>query len=325
MKKLFSACFFFLIISQIHAATKVGKFGLYIKNLYLDEAKCVFHADLYWWLKFDHNGDTSDIGDLCKLEFVNSERFENTIYEKNVDDKQVYLNGYYSGDFRYYPSYKFYPFDKQTLKFQVENITLNTDSLLLVPDIKAFDLHGNKNLSIDPNIILPGYTLLQPGYHTSKKIYNTNFGDENYGTNLAYSRLEYWIQIKRHSKGFIVKILIPNILILIMAYLVFFVPAKELEVAVGLTVTSLLASIALQLSISNGLPNVGYLITSDKIFYLFYLLITAAMVQTVWSNNLQKNNNIALAARLDTIGRFLYPVVFLAGILLICFEYKFYE
>jgi hypothetical protein len=56
----------------------------------------------------------------------------------------------------------------------------------------------------------------------------------------------------------------------VLAYLVFFVPARELEVAVGLTVTSVLACIAFQLTVAGDLPHIGYVVTSDRIFHLCY-------------------------------------------------------
>jgi hypothetical protein len=54
--------------------------------------------------------------------------------------------------------------------------------------------------------------------------------------------------------------------------MVFFLPGAELEVAVGLTVTSLLTCVAIQLTVVPGLPSIGYVATSDLIFYLAYLL-----------------------------------------------------
>jgi hypothetical protein len=92
---------------------------------------------------------------------------------------------------------------------------------------------------------------------------------------------------------------------------VFFIPAQSLELACSLTVTSLLAAIAFQWTISDDLPNIGYLTTVDRIFYLAYLLIMLAMLQTVWTYNLVKNDNEKLAIKLEIIGRWVYPILFI--------------
>jgi hypothetical protein len=47
------------------------------------------------------------------------------------------------------------------------------------------------------------------------------------------------------------------LIILALAYLVSFIPARELGVAVGLTVTSVLACIAFQLTVADDLPSIG--------------------------------------------------------------------
>ncbi|HKR07458.1 MAG TPA: hypothetical protein VJY62_22680, partial [Bacteroidia bacterium] len=109
-----------------------------------------------------------------------------------------------------------------------------------------------------------------------------------------------------------------NFLLLITSYLVFFIPARQLEVAVGLTVTSLLASIALQLTFQNALPEVGYLTKADKMSYLFYSLITFALVQTVVTFHLENKYKIELANRLEIMGRIFYPVILVFGLIAIC-------
>jgi hypothetical protein len=90
--------------------------------------------------------------------------------------------------------------------------------------------------------------------------YRTNFGDPT----------TFTIEAARDYGAYLIKVLIPLLIILVLAYLVFFVPARELEVAVGLTVTSVLACIAFQLTVAGDLPHIGYVVTSDRIFHLCY-------------------------------------------------------
>jgi hypothetical protein len=61
-----------------------------------------------------------------------------------------------------------------------------------------------------------------------------------------------------------------------------------------------------------GLPDVGYVVTSDLLFYLAYSLSMLAMAQTVWTHNLE-NTNKRLAHALDVAGRFAYPAIFAIG------------
>jgi hypothetical protein len=89
-------------------------------------------------------------------------------------------------------------------------------------------------------------------------------------------------------------------------------------VAVGLTVTSLLASIAFQSSLSDSLPDIGYLTTADRIFHLSYFLIMTAMAQMVYQYNVDIQGDKRRVQLIDTIGRVLYPIVFFGGVYFIC-------
>ena len=119
---------------------------------------------------------------------------------------------------------------------------------------------------------------------------------------------------------YVVKMLIPLLIILLLTYLVFFVPAQELEVAAGLTVTSVLACIAFQFTLAANMPDVGYIITSDHIFHLSYLLIMLTMAKTVLTFNLEKSGKGELSKRIERWARVVYPGGFLLGMLLILLE-----
>ena len=81
------------------------------------------------------------------------------------------------------------------------------------------------------------------------------------------------------------------------------------------SVTSLLAAIAFQWTLSDDLPSVGYLTCVDKIFYLGYVLIMLAMVQTVWTYHLEKDGKIKLSNAMEIGGRWVFPLVFFTGVI----------
>ena len=147
--------------------------------------------------------------------------------------------------------------------------------------------------------------------------YTTNFGDPEIDDAPRFARLTFTIEVARSYWPYLFKILLPLLIIVTLAYLVFFVPARELEVAVGLTVTSVLAGIAFQLTVADDLPNVGYLVTSDLIFYLCYFLIMTAMIETVYTHNLEKKGRKDVADVIERAARYLYPAVLLFGLIVI--------
>jgi len=292
--------------------------GIYIKDMAFSDERSVFECDLYWWVKYKVPNDTALRKEIQKIEFTNAETIEKEIYETKVIDSIEYVTGHFRGKFRYNPDYISYPLDKQSLPLNIESVTLTNNRVTLLPDTVAYMNNDNHIVGFDPNILLPGFSIKEAHFSNSVKDYQTNFGDPAMKNSLTYSRLTYTILIERRYTPFILKILIPNVLLLIIAYMVFFIPAKQLEVAVGCTVTSLLAGIALQLAINFSLPDVGYLTKADKLFYLFYSLITFALVQTVLSFRLEQSGRANIANVTEKIGRIFYPIIAVGGILTIC-------
>jgi hypothetical protein len=173
------------------------------------------------------------------------------------------------------------------------------------------------------DVTLPEFSISGAERKVSSHRYETHFGDPTLmeagaSSNHSFisSRITLAIHVRRVFTPYLVKIMIPLVICLLLPYLVFFIDAVNLDVAAGLTVTSLLACVAIQLTVVPGLPDVGYVVTSDLLFYLAYLLSMLAMAQTVWTYSIAQSNPV-LAHWMDVVGRFVYPVIFAAGFALI--------
>lgn len=302
-------------------------YGLYIKNIMLEERAKEksnrFNVDAYWWMRYEIPQDTSLIKEIENIEFINSEILENEIDERTVfidsatGKKIAYITGHMKGDFIFYPNYRYYPMDKLVLPITIESKNLLSEEYQLIADTASYERSSEKIMGVSNEVEIPSFVLTDSRYRSNEKIYETNFGDLRFQSHLKYSRLNFEIILERKTTTFLFKILIPIILITLMAYLVFFIQGSKLEVAAALTVTSLLSCIALQLTLSNEIPVTGYLIASDKIFYLSYALITFAMIETVYTYNLGTTHKIKLAHKIEVVCRWIFPIVFIAVTLLV--------
>lgn len=300
------------------------KVGLYIKSLQLEPKINQFKADLYWWILYSSDTDSLIVKDIENIEFVNGEIDKSEIHERlTLKDtlkgtKYNYLTGRVIGRFKYFPEYSKYPFDQQVLPIIIENTNLTSQIIKLEPDFESYNQKNiNHSSGLAEGLQISSYDIEQASFMTEENIYSTNFGDKRFPKKLSYSRLTYQIIVSRNYLPYLIKILIPLTLIVVMAYLVFFVPAKELEVAVGLTVTSLLSCIALQLTMADDLPSIGYLVSSDQFFYLGYFVITLAMTQTVVTYNMEKSKKLKSAQKLEIAGRWIYPLIYIVGLVYI--------
>ena len=318
MKTVYSFVFVFLSTFAFAAdePTKLN-IGIYVKFLSISNKDACALLDFYYWYRFDLPKDTTGLSEYYKLEFVNGDIIFNEIQEEKIVGNQFYVSGRIKGNFHFITDYVNYPFDRQKLLIQIEHQTMDERKIILVPDVKSYLKSGQDKSfwGLTKGLRSEGFVATKSDFLKSTRVYETDFGDPTIKENHSnYSNLTYHIYVSRDYSPYVLKFLLPLIIILSLAYLVFYIPAQALEIACSLTVTSLLAGIAFQWTISNDLHNVGYLTCVDKIFYLSYLLIMLAMAQTIWAFYLDKNGNIKLSNRLEIAGRFMFPFLFFLGV-----------
>lgn len=312
------------------------KFGIYVKQLHIDLKTNNFTADFYWWIKYPTNFDTAIASkvEIENIEFANcldcESNLKTYLEEEKVikETKEYYLTGRTKGTFNFTANFKNYPFDTQNLEIFIENTLLPSSKIEFLPDDSSYvrsnapinmrglsdDLLDETNMSIKIN---------QSKLFSAPFVYQTDFGDPTFETHSSFSRFHFIISVSRHIFPYLTKIIIPLFIILMLAYLVFYIPAEKLDVAAALTVTSLLSAIAFQIACSDDVPNIGYIMDIDKIFYLCYFLIAFAMAQSITSfyldnsksTKLQKIANIS-----EVVSRIFFPIAFIIGCIAIRYE-----
>jgi hypothetical protein len=243
---------------------------------------------------------------------------------KNLGNSRFYYTGLHQGEFYFNPEFRMYPFDLQSLTIGIENSLIPINQLRFEPDSVSY-LKTSKNRNfwgLSDELINTknsSYNILKTEIFTSSNLYNTNFGDETLPAETYFGRISATVVLSRSIAPYISKILIPLVIILLLVYMVFFMPAKKIDIAAGLTVTSLLSAIAFQLSISGELPEIGYIIYVDKIFYTCYFLIAASMALSLYTYYLDASGvkeKRKLADRIDVICRIVFPLIFLLSLIL---------
>jgi hypothetical protein len=309
--------------------------GMYIKYMNIKSDDDTFYAEIYFWFRYDAKIVGTGLFDLEKdihiLEFVNGNIQEIIIDEGYLIGDEYYVNGRLKGSFNFISDYRDYPFDTLRLPVMIEHSYLTSDEIVFKADsisLNRTKTHTGSN-TYSEAIQLGDLRILGTEYDESLSIYNSDFGDVDASINSQYSRLTFSLLLERDYVSFIFKAFIPLVIVMALAYLAFYIPASALELAGGLTATSLLAAIAFQWTINSGLPNVSGLILVDKVFYLAYLLIMATMLQTVYTYNLENSDaevdvhvkRVRLSNRLEMLGRILYPTIFIGYLLYTVFTY----
>ena len=287
---------------QAHAAggpetVTVGAFIYDIQDV--DLANDSFTADLYIWFRWrSPKIDPSD-----SVEPMNSDAFQNTTTSQTggVAGKQLYPEPLtmpdgskyqafrYSGVFARKMNLEKYPFDVQNLVIVFEDQNQDTRDLVYVPD--------NPPISISPSVTIPGYELEAPKLLVVDHQYPTNFGDTSAPPNLKYSRIIMELPLKRDPLPYMVKIILPILIIILITSLIYMLPARLEDARTGIGVTAMLTIVALQWTTDSDLPSVDYLTLLDLIYIISLVYILVAMGYTVLAS---RRNRHEVAEALST-------------------------
>lgn len=288
----------------------VGTHIIAMRNI--DTRAQSFYADLYLWLRYATADEERSKLITDNLEPMNG-KFES---KDEVDRKQVngetYVCFRITGTFFFQQNLRRYPFDSQTLDIALENSRLQTDELVFVDDTASYERshEPQKFWGVNRQLSIPEYHLGSVTRRTIEATYPTDFGDPARPTSgSAYSRFVIEVTFVREYLSYAFKILVPLLIILAMAYLVFFLPPDQLDTAAAVSVTALLSCMAYNVAISQNMPDIGYLVLSDKFFIATYGLLFLTLAETFATFVLANKGDLEAATLLEKRSRWMFPVL----------------
>jgi branched-chain amino acid transport system substrate-binding protein len=296
----------------------------------IDPRNGTFRADFYLW--FRHKGPL----DYSKIEFLNAAediRLSDAIMKMDIDDisYSVYR---IKGDFHQIFTFRDYPFDSQTLSIRFRHKRLNSNGLLFVADHIGMQRYGGKHQMESLN----EYSTLDPSgeWHlqhvlvfsdltiTDSTLGNPRMFHATADTDINYSRFNVVTEVERNAKNYVLNNLIPLFIIILLGYAMLFITphGPPFVARMNLGVTALLTAILLSMRASAQLPNIGYLVAIDYIYFATYALILSGIIISVAILILNRRNKEILAKRLEAFGRVFQPLFFLTAIVIFVYMYS---
>ena len=254
--------------------------GLYINDIQnIDLATNSYAVDFYLWLRWRN----PKIDPSTSIEVMNSNALQNTttssqggvvgkpLYPtpQDLPDGSRYMAMRYQGVFTRKMNLEKYPFDVQTLTLVFEDQAGDVGKIEYVPD--------DQPVLINDAVTIPGYRIEKPTLTFKQHRYPTNFGDTSSPPNSRYSRVIATIPVTREVLPYLVKIMLPIVIVILVTSMIYALPARLEEVRAGIGVTALLTIVALQWTTDSTLPSVEYLTMLDLIYILSMVYILAAM------------------------------------------------
>lgn len=258
--------------------------GAFIHDIQLIDLEAdSFTIDFYLWFRWrSPKADPAD-----SIEPMNSNGMENTttsqtggvagkpLYDEPLimPDGSKYMAFRYQGVFSKKMNLEKYPFDVQNLAVIFEDQNQDVRQLEFVPDATP--------VAISPAVTMPGYEIGTPSLVVTNHHYPTNFGDLTAPPNVEYSRIIITVPVSRDPLPYLVKIILPILIVILITSLIYMIPARMEDARTGIGVTAMLTIVALQWTTDSSLPSVEYLTMLDLIYIVSLVYVLAAMGYTV--------------------------------------------
>ncbi|MEH6589637.1 MAG: hypothetical protein V7746_05225 [Halioglobus sp.] len=119
-------------------------------------------------------------------------------------------------------------------------------------------------------------------------------------------------EAKRISRHYLIKFIIPLLLIVAMSWVVFWIDPLESASQLSVSVTSVLTLIAYHISLTGKLPDISYLTRMDLFLFGSTLLVFSSLIEVVITSRLAKSGRLVFARRIDIFSRLAFPAAYAA-------------
>jgi Neurotransmitter-gated ion-channel ligand binding domain len=290
------------------------KVGLFLNNLIdVDEVTEMFHISGYLFMTWKDprlafspaggNTDRSYNPDsiwVPRVFMVNAavQREKITINIKGDPDGTIHYLELFQGEFTTSFYLEPFPFDTESLEIFVEPFLDERDTMTLEYDKQV------GGVGTEPFVELAQWKILG--------IQGTEQRHAIAATGKSISELEIDVVVQRRYRYYIWKVFLPLFAMVAIAYSAFWIKTSDYYTQISITLTAILTEIAFLFAISSSLPKVPYLTFIDAFFLMSFAFSCACIIELVWVHQSQERNRPEFAARVRTLSRILYPVIYVA-------------
>lgn len=296
------------------AAPEEVRVGMYWNSVpSLDLRTDSYSADFYLWFLW-----RGAIDPTRQFEFTNlvdpTNLVKNAAYTKAsgepepevLPDGTRYQAYHVQGRFSQAFALDRFPLDRQRLVISIEDLTYDADRMRYVAD--------RADSAASPDLAVNGWRIDRFFFNESLKTYGSRFGDSRIKQVRPYTRVEFGVAISRPIFGLISKTVLPISVIILITFGAFFCRPDSLDARLGLTMTSLIAAVALWYTMAVEVPPVNYLLLIDKIYILGFLSILATTAASIAASQLVRNKRHEAAERLDSLAFWGLMTLYFGGV-----------
>ena len=216
-------------------------------------------------------------------------------------DGTVIYRQRYVGSFTQSLRLQSFPFDRQAFHIQLVAIRYRPNEVVFVPDENWIHDGLQQAAGISPSITLPDWTVEK--WDAKARVYALTPG-------MQYSGYAFEFTASRNVEHYILKVILPLVLIVMMSWSVFWIDPATSNSQISVAVTSMLTLIAYRFAVDSQLPRLPYMTRLDSFFLTSTLLVFLTLIEVLVTTILDNNQQTERAKKIDRYCRVIFPVVF---------------
>ncbi|QFZ20808.1 ABC transporter substrate-binding protein [Saccharothrix syringae] len=283
----------------------------------LDTRDGTYFVDFFLWLKYTGPHAAADV------QFVNAVKPDLKLGQPLRDvtgDDGTYRLYRVADRFKSGFEFRSFPFDHQHLRVVLQNRTQTADQVVYVTDKEVLDQPAEHHLRSGadaeatindiPNWLATSARFFQRTVGSSDALGDGSAAGTADG--IYYSQYTGEVEIVRDTLPFLIKNLLPLVLLICVTYLSLFFNASDGAAPVSMGVTAILSTAVLLNNVTSQLPSVSYTVALEWGYYAFILLAAGCVLVAMLRKRLAGLRRDAQERRLSRAARIGYPAYLVA-------------
>jgi branched-chain amino acid transport system substrate-binding protein len=286
----------------------------------IEESKGTFSADVYLW--FRYAGDDS----VLDVELLNTagSNFDPKAPLATDEVEGLHHRLYrVRGDFKSPFDLHDYPFDRQLLTVQLQNLHLSRNQVIYVVDADSRQFEDVSGSEANPVRDLSSWRLrdLRQYEDTERTISTRGYPSATGLSALSeYSTREVTLTVQRRAAVFLFKTLFPLGLLAAVVFATLFLGVHRADEARTIEVTSLVAASVLLVAINQSI-SAAYIVALEYAFFAFFALCLFCMIVHLIRERFRETRHAQRAERVVVWSRVFYVIVIAALVALYATHY----
>jgi hypothetical protein len=194
-----------------------------------------------------------------------------------------------------------FPFDRDTFRVPFVSLGHRPAEVAFAPDEMAIAAGMREGIGLPEKLTIQDWRV-ESATTRASPLHVTP------GVELASFAFEFTAARRAHH--FIIKVIIPLILIVAMSWAVFWIEPTDAATQVGVSITAMLTLIAYRFAVDSDVPKLPYLTKLDAFILMSTVLVFLSLIEVMVTTKLANRNRTELARAIDRRCRWIFPLVF---------------